>query len=144
MKSWELDAELMVLIEDLKKEGVKSKRYSFVHNQLRRNGKLVVGPDEQLRKDIMKMWYDSPTGGHSGIDHTYIRINALFYRRGMKEDVQTLVKKCDVCQRHKYETVPYLGLLQPLKLPSLAWSSISMDFIEGLPKAKGKTGYGWW
>lgn len=109
MKSWELDAELMVLIEDLKKEGVKSKRYSFVHNQLRRNGKLVVGPDEQLRKDIMKMWYDSPTGGHSGIDHTYRKIAFLFYWRGMKEDVQTYVKKCDTCQRHKYETLPYPG-----------------------------------
>lgn len=70
---------------------------------------------------------------------SYRRIAALFYWKGLKEDVQTHVKQCDTCQRSKYETTPYPGLLQPLKLPSLAWTSISMDFIKGLPKSHGKS-----
>lgn len=49
------------------------------------------------------------------------------------------MKCCDVCQRHKYGNAPYPSLLQPLKVPVAAWSSISMDFIDELPKSKGKT-----
>ena len=29
--------------------------------------------------------------------------------------------------------------MQPLAIPTSVWSSISMDFIDGLPKSKGKT-----
>jgi transposase InsO family protein len=29
------------------------------------------------------------------------------------------------------------GLLQPLLVPSQAWSTVSLDFIEGLPKSGG-------
>ena len=30
------------------------------------------------------------------------------------------------------------GLLEPLPVPDGPWSSISMDFITGLPKSKGR------
>ncbi|XP_075111713.1 uncharacterized protein LOC142181922 [Nicotiana tabacum] len=51
-----IDEELLKLIQGLKENGeAKMQGYSFLHEQLRRNGKLVVGPDEQLRKDIMQL-----------------------------------------------------------------------------------------
>ncbi|KAL0371093.1 UNVERIFIED_CONTAM: hypothetical protein Sangu_0427400 [Sesamum angustifolium] len=53
-----------------------------------------------------------------------------------KQDVVRWVQSCDVCQRSKAEHLPYPGLLQPLAIPTQAWSSISMDFIEGLPKSE--------
>ena len=29
------------------------------------------------------------------------------------------------------------GLLQPLAVPIRAWTSVSLDFVEGLPKSEG-------
>ncbi|GJV78893.1 reverse transcriptase [Tanacetum coccineum] len=44
-----------------------------------------------------------------------------------------------VCQTNKPDLSAYPGLLQPLPIPKLVWSEISMDFIEGLPFSYGKT-----
>jgi hypothetical protein len=38
----------------------------------------------------------------------------------------------------KHEHTHSPGLLQPLPVPSEAWSSISIDFVTGIPKSKGK------
>ena len=44
----------------------------------------------------------------------------------------------EVCKQCKSEIVAYPGLLQPLPIPDQAWESISMDFIKGLLKSKGR------
>lgn len=48
------------------------------------------------------------------------------------------IRNCPVCQVTKSEHVHIPGLLNPLKVPDMAWTHISMDFVEGLPKSKGK------
>nr|GEW17881.1 hypothetical protein [Tanacetum cinerariifolium] len=40
---------------------------------------------------------------------------------------------------NKHDLMAYHGLLQPLPIPDKVWSSISMDFIKGLPMSKGKS-----
>lgn len=45
---------------------------------------------------------------------------------------------CDTCNHCTYEIVAPPGLLQPLPIPAKAWESTSMDFIEDLPKSKGR------
>jgi hypothetical protein len=56
----------------------------------------------------------------------------------MKAFVNTRVAQCPVCQISKTEHVSYPGLLQPLPIPDQKWSDISLDFVEGLPKSRGK------
>ena len=56
----------------------------------------------------------------------------------MRGDIKKYVQQCDICQRNKYDTLAPGGLLQPLPIPAQVWSDISMDFIEGLPRTKGK------
>ena len=53
----------------------------------------------------------------------------------MKKDLKNYSKGCELCQRIKHETSKPARLLLPLEIPHTFWSSISMDFMEGLPKS---------
>lgn len=61
------------------------------------------------------------------------RLSTLFYWKGLRSDVQKFIHACDVCQKNKADLVASPGLLQPLVIPDVVWSQISMDFITGLP-----------
>lgn len=100
---------------------------------------MVIGRDATLRTKILSLWHSTPTGGHSGIDATTRKVLTYFYWKGIRSDIASFVKKCVICQRNKYDTSASPGLLQPLPIPSLHWTDICMDFIEGLPKSKGRT-----
>ncbi|XP_065636169.1 uncharacterized protein LOC136070305 [Quercus suber] len=78
----------------------------------------------------------SPLGGHSGYLKTFHRAKRDWFRWGMKQDLKDYIKCCDICQRIKHETSRPAGLLQPLAIPHTPWTSISMDFVEGLPKSQ--------
>lgn len=101
--------------------------------------RLVVGNDSQFRHKLIKEHHAGPVGGHSGDERTYQRLKQAFFWKGMKQAVLQFVASCDVCQRHKYETVASLGLLQPLPIPERLWSDISMDFVDGLPSSSSKS-----
>jgi hypothetical protein len=49
--------------------------------------------------------------------------------------VETFVVECAVCQREKTKHCHYPGPVAPLPIPNMAWTFISMDFVEGLPKS---------
>jgi hypothetical protein len=47
--------------------------------------------------------------------------------------------ECDTFQHNKGETIKTLGTLQPLLIPPVIWTDISMEFIIGLPKSSNKS-----
>ena len=56
----------------------------------------------------------------------------------MSKDISQFVRKCVVCQASKYDTAAKPGKLQPLPIPEIVWTDISMDFISGLSMSTSK------
>ncbi|GKC10330.1 putative mitochondrial protein [Tanacetum coccineum] len=71
--------------------------------------------------------------------HKWIGIQGFCYWRKLKKHVKEFVAMCVICQRSKAYLFAYPGLLQPLPIPTLIWTEISMDFVEGLSNSNGKT-----
>ena len=94
-----------------------------------------MGSNCGLKPKVMSLVHDSPLGGHSGYLKTFHRAKREWFWKGMKKDLKGYIKGCELCQRIKHETSKPAGLLQPLEIPHTPWSSISMDFMEGLPKS---------
>jgi hypothetical protein len=53
----------------------------------------------------------------------------------MKANTLAFVKSCTICQQAKPNRGKYPSLLSPLPIPDGAWHTISMVFIEGLPRS---------
>lgn len=69
------------------------------------------------------------------MEATYYRVKQLFAWSQLKQSVQTFVSQCSTCQQAKYDRAAYPGLLSPFPIPDGAWQTVSLDFIEGLPRS---------
>ncbi|GMI67905.1 hypothetical protein HRI_000459800 [Hibiscus trionum] len=134
-ETWQVDDKLKKLIKTKEEEPDKHPKYQWDGELLKRKGKLVVGSVSDVKKELLNFFHNSMVGGHSGVTATIQRISAVLYWKGMKKDVKGWVRDCLTCQRNKGDKHHPRGLLQPLPIPETLWSSIGMDFIEGLPKS---------
>ncbi|GJZ09114.1 transposon ty3-G gag-pol polyprotein [Tanacetum coccineum] len=110
---WEQDQAMKALISKLQSTSNQQGYYTWHNQQLRRKRKLMVGNDEVLRKELLQ-------------------------QKKMRKEVKQFVRDCEICQRYKPNLEAYPGLLQPLPIPTSIWTSISMDFIERLPKSQDR------
>ena len=69
-------------------------------------------------------FHTSPLGGHSGFLKPYPGVKKECFWDSLKSNIQNFVA---------------VILLQYLSIPSKHWEEVSMDFITGLPKSKGKS-----
>ena len=99
---------------------------------------MVLLATSNLIPQLLREFHYNPMGGHGGVRRTYNYLSSEFHWQGIKKDVQNMVSSCEVCQRHKYDSTSLVGLLQPLPIPHQVCEDISMDFIEGLPKLRGR------
>lgn len=133
-----LDEQLQSLIQLLQRQGSSHLKFTWDGTTLRGKGKLVVGNDLVLKRELFDHFHVISAGGHSGVHATRNSLSSTLYWRGLARDVKTWVRECSVCQRCKADLAASPGLLQPLPILDKAWAAISMDFIEGLPQSKGK------
>jgi len=76
--SWSQDPFLQQLIQSLEAGQLHSK-YVWQQGMLYRKGKLVVGAVRPVKQQLLQLFHDSPTGGHSGIQVTKKRIASILY-----------------------------------------------------------------
>ena len=119
----------------MQKNVTAHKHYTWQHDELRRKGRLVVGNDSLLRKEILQWLHASASGEHLGVNATIKRVKAMVYWKGLNGDIKHFIQCCTMCQQNKSDTAASPGLLQPLPIPENIWHHITMDFIEGLPRS---------
>jgi hypothetical protein len=131
------DASTKKLWTELSLSGTNAEGFELRDGVIRKKGRVWVGGNSVAQQHILQALHDSGIGGHSGTLATYQRIKKLFDWPNLKQSVHDFVQRCDTCQRAKAEHTKLPGLLQPLPVPPSAWHTISLDFIEGLPKSNG-------
>ena len=98
-------------------------------------GKPYIHDPEKQRKYIQQV-HESKTGGHMGRAKTIGQARQGYSFPGMKKLVQEVIDGCDICNRKQTRRHKPYGNLEPLPVPKAAWSSISLDFITGIPESR--------
>jgi hypothetical protein len=132
------DTNCTEIIQQLSINDQAVPNYSVHQGILRFKGRIYSGNNDELNNRISDSLHSFAIGGHSGIRATYHRVKRIFHWANLKKSVEQFVSECAICQRAKSEHCMYPGMLAPLPIPSVAWTFISMDFIEGLPKSGNK------
>jgi hypothetical protein len=95
---------------------------------------LVVPDVKEIREKFIREAHDPPYSGHFGSKRTLETLTMSYWWPGMRNDVESYVKKCLRCQLDKSQTGALMGKLLALPEPSQPWSIIGIDFITDLPK----------
>lgn len=127
------------LLQELAITDSNPQGFALHNGVIHKDNKVWIGANVGLQTKIIAAFHSSALGGHSGMQATCQRLKNLFNWSGMKLVVEDFVKQCTICQQAKHEHCKTPGLLQPLEIPTVPWQSVSMDFIEGLPKSNGFT-----
>jgi len=100
-----------------------------------KDGKLVVPPDQGLRRKLMTYIHDGYTVGHPGRDETIRKAKRFFWWPNMRLWIEDYVRGCATCQQGKILThrtqTPLYKI--PTTLGTLPFETVAMDLIIGLP-----------
>src|SRR5580692_10403107 len=104
-----------------------------------KDNRWAVPTDEQLRREVLSQYHDSPTAGHPGRDNTIALVSQHYWWPRMNAWIEQYVKGCATCQQNKIRTTKNKTLLycipgDPTEQP---FSTIAMDLITQLPKSNG-------
>ncbi|XP_058726825.1 uncharacterized protein LOC131598218 [Vicia villosa] len=110
-----------------------SKVVAYASRQLKSHEENYPTHDLELAAIVfaLKIFYSS------WVDQNVSRFEERLWWPGMKKEIAEYVARCPICQQVKIEHQRPGGMLQPLEIPVWKWDSISMDFIVGLPRARG-------
>ena len=108
--------------------------------RLLQNQELLCVPNVDVggvptRFDIIGLFHDAPWAGHRGVQYTYQTLRRCFYWPRMRQDVETFISSCSVCQMNKKNRQKPQGEMQTLQIPKRIFQSYNIDFLTDLPAA---------
>ncbi|MBW0470326.1 hypothetical protein O181_010041 [Austropuccinia psidii MF-1] len=139
------------LVEQMQKEVWQDKDYKEILKKLARGesvsdyslepqaklllfkDRVVVPSNEEIQLNILQKHHDSLLAGHPCQEKTLKLIRRDFYWASMNQFIKDYVSSCQQCSRNKNSHHKKSGLLMPLQILSVPWSSLSLDFITQLP-----------
>ncbi|KAL0447549.1 UNVERIFIED_CONTAM: Transposon Tf2-11 polyprotein [Sesamum latifolium] len=83
-----------------------------------KENRLYVPKGGDLRKSLISKCHDTLWAGHQGEERTYALVQRAYYWPQMRDDVETYVRTCLICQQDKADHQKKAGLLQPLPIPT--------------------------
>ena len=98
-----------------------------------RDRHYVPKHDDELWLYLLQQHHDVPSAGHCGQAKAFELIARDYTWFGMRKDVPRYIRNCHACQRSRTPRHRPSGILRLLPIPNWPRSSISMDFVTGLP-----------
>jgi len=100
-----------------------------------KEGRLVIPPDEALRREILQLLHDALTAGHPGRDETLTQVSRSYWWPGIRAWIMDYVTGCVVCQQNK--NITHRARTPSYRIPTLEntlpFQQIALDLITGLP-----------
>jgi len=134
------DEEVIKVVEEMKKAGVKTLRdeeWQIEEELVLKEGRVYVPKNEKLRVEIIRLHHNTLVAGHGGQWKIVELITRNYWWPGVTNEVKRYVEGCDQCQRMKNRAEMPAGKLRPNQIPEKPWQHISVDFITKLPTSKG-------
>ena len=108
-------------------------KLSKVQNLWMKGTQVCVPDNPNLKHKILYEAHAAPYSGHLGTQNTERNINTHYWWPNQQKEVIQYVKTCPTCQRNRKPTHKVYGEMKSLPVPRGLWTSISMDFVTGLP-----------
>ena len=103
-KSKVKDDEVVKAVEEIKQAGVKMLRdreWREVDGIMYKKRKMYVPKDDILRAEIIRLYHNTPVGGHGGQWKTVELVTQNFWWPGITKEVKQYVEGYDTCQCNK-------------------------------------------
>ena len=107
------DEEVIKIVEEMKKAGVKTLRdeeWQIEEGLVLKEGRVYVLKDERLRVEIIRLHHDTPIAGHGGQWKMVELVTRNYWWPGITKEIKRYVEGCDQCQRMKNRAEMPAGL----------------------------------
>lgn len=111
LNSYTTDSQAQQLLRRLAVSSPDAQGYSLDKGLIRYQDKIWICSNSALQTRLIAAFHSSALGGHLGIAATYYRLKKHFNWTSMKQDVDSFVKQCLICQQSKHSNTHPMGLL---------------------------------